>query len=468
MRPSQLPPPWRRWGRAELGTGWESELAGKSELAGNRFGIGSESGVTVPDSSVLDVLIGLALLFAAFSLAVSRINEAVLGMVNYRGRQLEAELRRLLGGDPNDAPRTSGATPPPPDATTRLLDGPLRAMRTPGHNTAPADMRDHPKIGGAWTLVRRARKLRLPSYIPSKAFAQALLDDVEPPARAMLTQLRPDTLPARVSDEARAVYQRAYEAAQRSLDRETASALHAAMPLDHPAGRVLSAALIDASGSNGVGTLETGLAGLLASPAKAAMTAAIVWYDEAMDRLSGWYKRRVAIFLFGYAVLLATLFNLDAIGIARSLWQDRTVREVAVTASYDAVRSSPDAADAADGGDGADAADGAGGASSGDGTSSDSTGDQPAPSEATEATEAAIKAVRDASALALPMGWVRADDDREDPREVPESVDDWLLKIMGLLIGCLALTAGAPFWFDLLGRLVNMRDTGPKPRPVSG
>jgi hypothetical protein len=34
-----------------------------------------------------------------------------------------------------------------------------------------------------------------------------------------------------------------------------------------------------------------------------------------------------------------------------------------------------------------------------------------------------------------------------------------------LLITIVALTPGARFWFDLLGRLGTIRSTGPKPAP---
>ncbi|EFC86444.1 conserved hypothetical protein [Parafrankia sp. EUN1f] len=173
------------------------------------------------------------------------------------------------------------------------------------------------------------------------------------------------------------------------------------------------------------------------------------WYDDAMDRLSGWYKRHITAFLLGYAILLSVAFNLDAIAITRALWQDGTVRQAAVAAAVAEVGTAGD-----------DAA-----TSSGTATGADATTD----SDATvgEAAERSIEAVRDASGLSIPVGWVDASDRRDDPREVPTSVGGWLLKIAGIAIACFALTAGAPFWFDLLGRLVNMRATGPKPRAAN-
>jgi hypothetical protein len=38
-----------------------------------------------------------------------------------------------------------------------------------------------------------------------------------------------------------------------------------------------------------------------------------------------------------------------------------------------------------------------------------------------------------------------------------------LAKLAGIFITALAAMQGAPFWFDMLKRAVNLRSTGPKP-----
>ena len=62
--------------------------------------------------------------------------------------------------------------------------------------------------------------------------------------------------------------------------------------------------------------------------------------------------------------------------------------------------------------------------------------------------------------MGLPLGWKNA-----IPRE--DAVWDYVkwgcLKIIGLLITALALTLGAPFWFDTINKLVNIRSAGNKP-----
>jgi len=39
--------------------------------------------------------------------------------------------------------------------------------------------------------------------------------------------------------------------------------------------------------------------------------------------------------------------------------------------------------------------------------------------------------------------------------------------LIGWLISGLAVALGAPFWFDLLNKLVNLRGTGPRPAPAA-
>jgi hypothetical protein len=42
----------------------------------------------------------------------------------------------------------------------------------------------------------------------------------------------------------------------------------------------------------------------------------------------------------------------------------------------------------------------------------------------------------------------------------------WLTKILGLLLTALLVSLGAPFWFDLLSRAANLRQTGDEPARV--
>jgi len=59
--------------------------------------------------------------------------------------------------------------------------------------------------------------------------------------------------------------------------------------------------------------------------------------------------------------------------------------------------------------------------------------------------------------LKLPIGWDRGLP--QHPGSDGKPATDWLEVIAGLLITALATTLGAPFWFDLLNKVMVVRST---------
>ena len=51
------------------------------------------------------------------------------------------------------------------------------------------------------------------------------------------------------------------------------------------------------------------------------------WYDDSMDRVSGWYKRQTQTVLFFIGITIAIIFNVDTIGITNKLSKDKDARE---------------------------------------------------------------------------------------------------------------------------------------------
>jgi hypothetical protein len=67
--------------------------------------------------------------------------------------------------------------------------------------------------------------------------------------------------------------------------------------------------------------------------------------------------------------------------------------------------------------------------------------------------------------IGYPIGW----------KEWPKDDLAWITAILGWLITGLAVSLGAPFWFDMLKRFVNVRGAGanpkeqpPAPQPAAG
>jgi len=50
------------------------------------------------------------------------------------------------------------------------------------------------------------------------------------------------------------------------------------------------------------------------------------WFDETMDRLNGWYKRRLQFILFWFGFIIAISFNVDTIKIVKQLSKDKDAR----------------------------------------------------------------------------------------------------------------------------------------------
>jgi hypothetical protein len=149
-------------------------------------------------------------------------------------------------------------------------------------------------------------------------------------------------------------------------------------------------------------------------------------FDDVMDRASGWYKRRIQLILFVIAVALVAAFNADTFAIGQRLWKDDALRAAAVAQADRAVV--------------------AGGAACKSTTTPGST-----------PVDVVTTCVNEVRALQIPLGWSHDTS--------PHSFAGGLGKIAGLLVTAFALTLGAPFWFDLLGKVSRLRGSGP---PASG
>ena len=154
------------------------------------------------------------------------------------------------------------------------------------------------------------------------------------------------------------------------------------------------------------------------------------WFDDSMERVSGWYRRRVQIALLVIGTTVVLLLNVDTVQIARHLWSDEAVRN-AVVASANAEAADQRA--------------------------------QP------EDIEDIAKTINELEELRIPLGWSFADDatpETPNPQRLVWPWSDWewsLAKLIGLVLTVAALSLGAPFWFDLLSKVARLRATGVPP-----
>jgi len=186
------------------------------------------------------------------------------------------------------------------------------------------------------------------------------------------------------------------------------------------------------------------------------------WFTEQMDRLSGFYKRKTKWFLILWGLGLAVALNVDSVLITRALWTDATLRSAVVAEAQQALTPSTTVG-------------GGGGTPPPAPPCPIATPGGKSASSATSTTDpfdcvaARVETLR---SLQLPIGWPgppwRSVIHGGTDRRVPHDGASWWLKGLGLIITGLAAGQGGPFWFELLGKVVNLRATGPPPGRTAG
>ena len=148
------------------------------------------------------------------------------------------------------------------------------------------------------------------------------------------------------------------------------------------------------------------------------------WYDAAMERLSGVYKRWTQAALFVIGLIMAGGLGVDPLSIASALWENPALRASTVELAEAFVETeAPD--------------------------SSDSSDDVEQPSKLME------QRMSEARAYAAQLQQSRLP---LHPFKDRNNTSDWLRSHwLGFLLSALATAMGAPFWFDLLGRVISLR-----------
>lgn len=205
--------------------------------------------------------------------------------------------------------------------------------------------------------------------------------------------------------------------------------------------------------------------------AAALKLAVIKWYDEAMQRTSGSYRRKNQKSLLVIGAILALGLNVDAVRIAQILYLNPQLRsDVAAQATAVAQDNqnvqpqTPAAADdakkppqtAASGSTPKDAP----GANTSANTSQDNTtAPQAAKTPRAQLRESAAQ-LRDLAKIGFPLGWQQpAKEGFLFLHSGELTWASWLAKVLGLFASALAVCLGAPFWFDVIGRLVKLRSS---------
>lgn len=321
--------------------------------------------------TALEVVIGLAFVYFVLALICSAVAETISSLQRQRAKMLVEGIENLFSG-------SNSITKEGRDLAKLFWSHPLvQALIRP---RAGRPSRGKRKTGGHANVSQADGKG--PAYIPARTFVSTLID-----------------LGARNSDSAKEAAADAAKIADALSKVKLADAING-IP-SAPLRQALLAIYNDADGD-----------------LNAFRRGAEKWYDDAMDRVSGWYKRHIQAVIWIIAVLVTLLLNVDTVQIATTLWKDPTTRAALVARADKAAAQGPNS----------------------------------------------IKVSKTVSTLELPLGWkLRLG---SGPQDIPNQARLILAKLVGLLLTAAALSLGAPFWFDLLSKFVRVRGTGPPPPPT--
>lgn len=465
------------------------------------------------NTTILDVAIGMIFIYLLLSLMCTAANEIIELMLKKRAIDLERGIRELLD------PESASKRPLQGQGISRFFQVVAATVSryppNPGAANIVQDLYNHPLVNGLFggryehsgiaNWKRWWKRTDLPSYIPARNFSLALMDLILPGGGAVgssgatgaLAGPLPPTVPAQVVVNVAA-------SAETAAVPPEGGAETGGDPSQSPNANPSLIALRDALLKSQLpDQIKQGLVPLLDAAGNDVARARENiegWYNASMDRVSSWYKRRAQVTILILGLFVAVAVNADSIAIGRRLATDRPLRESLVAAADKYAQanatSSPIAA----------------------ATASPTASPTPCPTPAAEppacksdansdacqhdkelqknvcacalditSEECKLEAqiqkigacVKDRNSpecryqatqlqlrgLGLPIGWDSAIDGQSKWPGLhfwqKAFWRDWLtqtrIHIFGWLLTALAISLGAPFWFDLLNKFIVIR-----------
>jgi hypothetical protein len=229
------------------------------------------------NSDILDVVIGLTFLYLVLSLICTALTEIIESVLKKRASELESGIRMLLSS-PQKAKNIT-------DYAEKIYNHPLiKGLYDGNYNS------NHTFIQTI-NLLDPNNKRNLPSYIPTRIFTLALMDEL-----LYYTKERDTNAPKSTLKE--------FRDAILKIDNN-----------DDVKNALL--ALVDAAGDN-IDQAQKNIE---------------IWYDSGMERVSSWYKRHTQKILIILGLLVAIALNADTIAIVTNLARNGALRDAVVASA---------------------------------------------------------------------------------------------------------------------------------------
>ncbi|MBA3870191.1 MAG: hypothetical protein H0X30_13685 [Anaerolineae bacterium] len=448
---------------------------------------------------IIQVAIGILFVFSLLSLLVTQMNTFIANLLNWRAKNLKEGLMLLVSDKELQAKILA-------HPLIQLVDAHLHTLNL-AEPTAQADK----GMTSNYDDIINAPITKVTNIEPS-TFVEALLSILSSQGGTAIFDLVEQGIDALPNDDNKLRLRQQLRDLKSFSDTDTTALREGIMKLpDGDQRNLLSYALENAEDTLGRLSVKSGqmipvLEGInkigdqiFRDAIKTILTTAQsledarnkleCWFNDGMGRASDLYKRKIAFVSFVVGLIIALILNVDTLQLAKSLWNDQSLRDSVAQVARTAVDQNTLAIPT---------------------PVAPTTPDTTIPATPTPDLQAATKQSADdlqktlntLLSLNLPIGWQytnvndqlrqdciqsygtatvsdvdinscvqntiqsQIDSGFGDPRDnsrnfwtlLPGS-GDWLTnliwKIIGLLVTAIAAAQGAPFWFDLLRRLTG-------------
>ena len=443
-------------------------------------------------SPIIEVAIGILFVFSLLSLLVTQTNTFIANLLNWRAKNLKEGVVLLVSDKELQAKILA-------HPLIQLVDARLHTL-TLGEPNNQADK----GMTANYDAIINAPVTKVTNIQPS-TFVEALISILSSQGGTAIFDLVEQGIDALPNGDTKLRLRQQLRDLKSFSDTDTSTLRESIMQLpDGDQRNLLSYALENAEDSLGRLSVKSGqmiplLEGInkigdqiFRDAVKTILTTAQSlddarsklenWFNDGMNRSSSLYKNKIAYVSFFVGLTIAVLLNVDTLLLAKTLWNDQSLRDSVAQVAKTAVEQNAIAT-----------------------PTPPVTNEVPTPDAAAataQSAQALQKTLTDLLSLNLPIGWVyinvndqlkqdcmksfgtatmsdadidscvqnsiqsQIDSGLGDPREnsrnfwtlLPGS-GNWLTnliwKIIGVVVTAIAAAQGAPFWFDLLRRLTG-------------
>ena len=338
----------------------------------------------------IDVTIGLVFIYLLYSLLATVIGEIIASVFALRARNLQDAIGKMLNDDTEESSKFKAFFISIWQSISKIFNNKQSGFA--------AIFYKQPSI----KYLSKNSRLKKPSYIKPSTFSQTLMNIMEDEGKgdSSLDKIK-DLLSGDV------------QGSKAGNDNSNQSLLICSETRKHLSNLLRNS-------DNDLKTFKLQLEN---------------WFDETMERATGWYKRKNQFILFSIGLIIAMSFNVNTFYIAKTLSKDDVAREQLVQLAVDYQNKNPEVVQ------------------------------DSANKKALKELLAVRKRIKNDIQIAnsiVSLGWEKGKGiDENYYKDVCH--DFWnpnaWKNLLGWILTALAISLGATFWFDLLNKMVKLRSS---------